>query len=79
MGQNTLALSDSPPSRNSGGIILAAAGGATVVVNDAGITIRNGKGATITLIGPTVSVNSGALTVVGATVMVGTAPLAQGL
>src|SRR5271166_5852979 len=33
-GQNTLALSDAPPSPNSGGIILAAVGGASIVVND---------------------------------------------
>jgi hypothetical protein len=32
-------------------------------VNDTGIYIQNGKGATITLIGPTVDVNIGALTV----------------
>ena len=34
-----------------------------VVVNDFGIYISNGKGATITLIGPTVTVNNGALVV----------------
>ena len=77
-GQNTLALSDAPPSPTSGGIILKAAGGAMIVVNDAGVTISNGKGATITLIGPAVSVNSGALSVVGATVAVDGAPLTPG-
>jgi uncharacterized protein involved in type VI secretion and phage assembly len=77
-GQNTLALSDAPPSPTSGGIILKAAGGATVVVNEAGVTISNGRGATITLIGPTVSVNSGALTVVGPSVAVDGAPLPAG-
>ena len=41
-----------------------------IVVNEAGIVISNGKGATITLIGPVVSINSDALTVVGATVTV---------
>ena len=45
-GQNTLALSDAPPSPTSGGIILKAAGGAMIVVNDAGVIISNGKGAT---------------------------------
>src|SRR5271170_7339231 len=77
-GQNTLALSDAPPSPTSGGIILTAAGGAMIVVNEAGVTISNGKGATITLIGPAVSVNSGALSVVGATVAVDGAPLTPG-
>jgi hypothetical protein len=32
-------------------------------VNDVGITISNGKGATIVLSGPSVNVNNGALTV----------------
>jgi hypothetical protein len=77
-GQNALVLSDAPPTPASGGIILKAAGGAMIVVNEAGITISNGKGATIALIGPGVSVNSGALTVVGATVTVNGAPLAAG-
>ena len=44
----------------------------------AGVFISNGKGATITLIGPNVSVNSGGLTVVGATVAVDGAPLTPG-
>jgi uncharacterized protein involved in type VI secretion and phage assembly len=43
IGQNTLALSDAPPSPNSGGIILAAAGGATIVVNDAGIATARAR------------------------------------
>lgn len=77
-GQNTLALSDAPPSPTAGGIILKAAGGAMIVVNHAGVTISNGKGATITLIGPEVSVNSGALSVVGATVTFDGAPLTAG-
>lgn len=77
-GQNMLALSDAPPSPTSGGIILKAAGGAMIVVNDAGVFISNGQGATITLIGPNVSVNSGALTVVGATVAIDGAPLTPG-
>ncbi len=39
--------------------------GATLIVNDTGIYIQNGKGASlITLIGPTVTVNEGALTVI---------------
>ncbi len=77
-GQNTLAVSDAPATSTTGGIILAAAGGAMIVVNEAGVTISNGKGATITLIGPAVSVNSGGLTVIGATVAVDGAPLTPG-
>ena len=77
-GQNTLALSDASPSPTGGGIILKAAGGATIVVNDAGVTISNGRGATITLLGPAVSINSGALSVTGATVTVDGAPLTTG-
>jgi hypothetical protein len=34
-----------------------------IVVNDSGIYISNGKGATITMIGPTVTINNGALVV----------------
>jgi uncharacterized protein involved in type VI secretion and phage assembly len=74
-GQNALVLSDAEPSPASGGVILRAAGGAMIIVNEAGVTISNGKGATISLVGPTVSINSGALTVVGASVAVDGAPL----
>jgi len=77
-GRNMLALSDATPSPNGGGIILQASGGASIVVNDAGVTISNGKGATITLVGPIVSVNSGALAIDGATISVDGAPLAAG-
>jgi uncharacterized protein involved in type VI secretion and phage assembly len=77
-GQNTLALSDAPSSPASGGIILKAASGAMIVVNDTGITISNGKGASIALVGPVVTINSGALSVVGATVTVDGAPLTDG-
>jgi len=34
------------------------------MVNDIGITISNGKGAIITMTGPTVDINAGALTIV---------------
>ena len=36
---------------------------AAMIVNDTGIIISNGKGATITMIGPTVTINAGALVV----------------
>ena len=60
--QNGLTISDMPGP--SGGITLKSAAGATVIINDMGIYIQNGKGAVITLIGPTVSIDNGALTVV---------------
>jgi len=63
-GQNTLIVSDSPPTPVSGGIVLKSTTGAMLVVNDSGIYISNGKGAMITLVGPTVDVNIGALTVI---------------
>lgn len=59
--QHAIVLSDAPGA--AGGITLSTASGATIVVNDAGITIGNGQGASITLTGPTVSINGGALTV----------------
>ncbi len=58
-GQQSILLSDVPGM----GIVLRTASGAMLMINDAGIVIDNGKGATITLTGPTVSVNKGALTV----------------
>ena len=47
----------------TGGIMLKSTSGASIIVNDTGIYIRNGKGASIELTGSTVSVNSGALVV----------------
>jgi uncharacterized protein involved in type VI secretion and phage assembly len=60
--QNGLTVSDLPGP--TGGIMLKSATGATLIVNDTGIYIQNGKGAMITLIGPTVTINNGALTVI---------------
>jgi hypothetical protein len=62
--QNTLLLSDSAPSPLTGGIILKSATGAMIVVNDTGIYIQNGKGASIMMVGPTVTINNGALVIV---------------
>ena len=59
-GQNTFMLSDLP---GTGGIMLKATTGAMILINDTGITISNGKGATIVMAGPTVTVNGGALVV----------------
>jgi hypothetical protein len=64
-GQNTLILSDSAPTPATGGIVLKGASGAMIVINETGIYISNGQGATITLIGPAVAINVSALTVVG--------------
>lgn len=62
VGQNTLLLSDMPGP--TGGFLLKMATGALISVNDAtGITISNGKGAMISMIGPTVTINAGALVV----------------
>jgi hypothetical protein len=55
-GQNMMMVSDAPPTPASGGIVM-------IVVNDTGIYISNGQGATITLVGPSVDINVGALTV----------------
>lgn len=63
-GQNMLMLSDAPPTPATGGIVLKSATGAMIVVNETGIYISNGQGATITLIGPSVDINLGALTVI---------------
>jgi uncharacterized protein involved in type VI secretion and phage assembly len=60
--QNTIAISDLPGP--TGGIMLKSATGSTIIVNDTGIFIQNGKGASIVLTGPSVTVNNGALMVV---------------
>ena len=60
--QNSITISDVPGP--TGGILLKAKTGATIMVNDLGITIQNGQGASITLTGPTVSINNGALSVI---------------
>ena len=60
--KNGIVISDVPGP--TGGIQLQTATGALISVTDLGITISNGKGAIITLTGPTVDINAGALTVV---------------
>jgi len=71
--QNAIIISDLPPSvpppvmppaPPTGGIILKSTTGAAIVVNDAGVFISNGKGATIQMIGPTITINNGALVVI---------------
>ena len=60
--QNSLIISDLPGP--TGGIMLKSTTGATLIVNDTGIYIQNGKGAMLTMIGPTVTINNGAITVI---------------
>jgi hypothetical protein len=59
--QNGIVISDLPGP--TGGIMLKSTTGATLIVNDTGIYIQNGKGASIVMVGPTVTVNAGALVV----------------
>jgi hypothetical protein len=44
--------------------MIQTATGATISVSDVGIVISNGKGAVISLLGPTVDINAGAMTVI---------------
>lgn len=69
LGQNTLVISDLPGP--TGGIMLKSLSGASIIVNDTGIYIQNGKGASITMIGPSITIsgqpvdiNGGALTII---------------
>lgn len=62
VGQNAIVVSDLPGP--TGGIMLKSATGASIIVNDTGIYIQNGKGASLTLVGPTVTINNGALVIV---------------
>ena len=59
--QNGLLISDVPGP--TGGIIIKSATGAAILVNDTGIYIQNGKGASIVMTGNAVNINQGALTI----------------
>ncbi len=59
--QNALVISDLPGP--TGGIMLKSTTGATIIVNDTGIYIQNGKGASLIMAGPTVTINNGALVI----------------
>lgn len=61
--KNGIVISDGLGPMGLGGIVIQSATGATIAVNDVGITITNGKGAMITMVGPTIDFNAGALTV----------------
>ena len=58
---NSITISDTPGP--TGGILIKTTTGAMISVSDVGITISNGKGAVISMVGPTVTINAGALTV----------------
>lgn len=60
-GQNTMVISDLPGP--TGGIMLKSTTGASIIVNDTGIYIQNGKGASIVMTGPTVTINQGAMVI----------------
>jgi len=66
---HSLTISDAPPLPMeasipaTGGIVLRSLSGAMIVVNDTGIYINNGKGASIDMVGPAVRINKVALVV----------------
>ena len=60
--QNTLVISDLPGP--TGGIMIKSATNATLIVNDTGIYIQNGKGASLVMVGPSVTINNGTLTII---------------
>jgi len=59
--QNTLMISDAPGP--TGGLMLKSMTGAMILINELGIQISNGQGATIMMTGPSVIINEGALMV----------------
>jgi uncharacterized protein involved in type VI secretion and phage assembly len=59
--QSGIVISDLPGP--TGGIMLKSPAGATLIVNDTGIYIQNGQGASIVMTGPTVTINNGALVI----------------
>ena len=60
-GQNALSISDVPGP--TGGFMVKSTTNATLIVNDTGIYLQNGKGASIIMAGPTVTINNGALVI----------------
>ena len=59
--QTGIVISDVPGP--TGGIMLKSPLGASIIVNDTGIYIQNGKGASIVMVGPSVTINTGALVI----------------
>ena len=62
--QHSVMISDMPPTPVTGGIILKSTTNAMIVVNDSGIYLDNGKGASIMMVGPNITINKGALVVI---------------
>jgi hypothetical protein len=60
--QNGILVSDVPGP--TGGIMLTTTTGAMILINDVGITLSNGQGASIQMTGPSVVINEGALTII---------------
>ena len=60
--KNGIVVSDVPGP--TGGILIQTTTGAMISVSDVGIVISNGKGAVISMLGPTTDINVGALTIV---------------
>lgn len=60
--KNGIVISDLPGP--TGGILIQTSTGAMISVSDTGIIISNGKGAIINMMGPSVDINAGALTVI---------------
>jgi len=60
--KNGIVVSDVPGP--TGGIMIQTTTGAMISVSDVGILISNGKGAVINMVGPSVDINAGALTVI---------------
>ena len=58
---NSIVISDVPGP--TGGILITTPTGAFISISQAGITLSNGQGATLTMIGKTVDINVGGLTV----------------
>jgi hypothetical protein len=59
--KNGIVISDVPGP--TGGIMIQTTTGAMISVSDTGIIISNGKGASITMVGPVTDINLGALTI----------------
>jgi hypothetical protein len=60
--KNGIVISDVPGP--TGGILIQTSTGAMISVSDTGIIISNGKGAVINMMGPSVDINAGALTII---------------
>lgn len=59
--QNGIVISDVPGP--TGGIMIKSTAGACIIVNDTGIYIQNGQGASIVMTGPTITLNQGAMVI----------------